>query len=139
MSYVDSVVNSHEVPSDALSTLTGAQTRDEIAQAFHDLVTAVTDLHTRLVVQEHPGATPALVRLARQIADANLALAVAQERHKTEQTDMSLMRVSLAQQGIAALKAQAPAAAKAPADESEVSKVLQDLLTSPNSPAQNQQ
>lgn len=139
MSFVDSVVQSHAVPPNALTTLTGAQTRPEIAQHFHDIVSALTDLHTRIMVLEHPGATPALVRLARQLADANLALTVAQEQARNAPSDANLARVTLQQQAIAALKASAPAAARVPAGESDVSAVLQDLLTSPNSPAQDPQ
>lgn len=136
MSFIDAFAKAHDVPADALSKFAGALTRDDLAQHLVDIAHVLTDVHTRVTLLEHPGATPALVRLARQIADANLALVVAQEQARQSPTDANMARVALQQQAIAALKASAPAAAKAQAAESEVSAVLQDLLTSPNSPAQ---
>jgi hypothetical protein len=128
MSFVDSVIQALSVPEDALKTLNGAQSRDELAQHLFDLVAAVTDLARRVAVLEHPGATPAVVDLAVEVDALNQQIAIAQAVQKQQPTGEHAASVVLLQQQIAAAKASAPQAAATPADVSAVSAVVIELL-----------
>lgn len=144
MSFVSEAIQALEVPEDALLALTGAQGRLELAQHLHDLVSAVVALSTRVAVLEHPGASPALVALAVQIADLQAQLAIAQAVQKQQPTPINAAQVVVLQQQIAAAKASAAEAQATPGDVSAVSAVLKELLApafvatpqGPMSPAQ---
>lgn len=147
MSLVQSIVNAFEVPEHALQSLAGAQTRDDLAQYLHDIVSLLTDLHTRVTVLENGGATPALVKVAQVINDLSSALAVAQELVRTEPTSprgqQAAVQIPVLQAQIAAATASVPQAAATPAPVSPVAQTLKNLMApapasqpAPVSPAQ---
>lgn len=138
-SVVATVFDNLDVHESALDELTHGQGRADLGQQLHDLVSAVVDLKRRVLVLEHPGATQELVSLAVAIDQANLQLAIAQDKYSKLKSPENAAAIAAVQAQISMLKSSAADALAAQPAESSVVTVLRDLLASaqpaPTTPA----